>query len=178
MSIRTALYTGLAAIGLVFHLGTQPALGTVNVTVLPGNQTAFVGSNVVFTAQVSANAGETITGYAWLMSTNGLNPFTTIAGATTATCTLSNVQTTDTGYYFAKVTFNSGTNIGVTSISADVTLTVQDQARITAQPQGGLIRVAGTNASFSVSALGQAAAELPVALEPREPREWRPHRRR
>ncbi len=156
MRINPALASSLAGLGLLCCLGTQSALGLVTVTVQPASQVVFVGSNAVFNAQVSATAGETITGYAWLMSTNGQNPFTTISGATTATCTLTNVQTNDTGYYFAKVTYNSGTNIGVTSASAAVTLTVPDQARITAQPQGGLILSTGTNVSFSVSALGQA----------------------
>ena len=156
MRFNTLLYSALAAMGLTLGLGTQSALGLVTVTVQPGSQVAFSGSNVVFKAQVSTNAGETVTGYAWLMSTNGLNPFTSIPGATTATCTLTNTQTRDTGYYFARVTYNSGTNIGVTSVSAAVALTVLDQARITAQPQGGLIRLVGASASFSVSALGLA----------------------
>ena len=41
-------------------------------------------------------------------------------------------------------------------MSAAATLTVHDQARITAQPVGGLIRIAGTNVSFSVGAAGLA----------------------
>src|ERR1019366_7292678 len=49
---------------------------------------------------------------------------------------------------------NSGGSIGLTSVSSAVTLVVVDQARITAQPQGGLIRIVGDSASFSVSALG------------------------
>ncbi|MCX6921751.1 MAG: immunoglobulin domain-containing protein [Verrucomicrobia bacterium] len=151
MRLNTCFYSCLAAIGLTLSLGTQCALGLVTVTVQPGNQVVFVGTNVVFNAQVITNAGERITSYAWLTSTNGLNPFTTVPGATTSTCTLTNVQTRDTGFYFARVTFNSGTNMGLTSVSAAVGLTVQDQARITAQPQGGLIRLVGDSASFSVS---------------------------
>jgi hypothetical protein len=154
MKSSTTYTSLLAAVGLLFGVSTQPALGLVTVNVQPGSQVAFVGSNVGFTAQVSATAGEIITGYTWLTSPNGLNPFTTVPGATTATCTLVNVQTNDTGYYFARVTYNSGTTIGLTTVSSAVILTVADQARITAQPQGGLIRTAGTSASFSVSAMG------------------------
>ncbi len=150
-----ATYSSLfAAMGLLFCLSTQPALGLVTVTVQPGSQVAFVGSNVVFTAQVTATAGEIVTGYTWLTSPTGQNPFTTVPGATTATCTLVNVQTNNTGYYFVRATYNSGTTIGQTSVSPAVTLTVVDQARITAQPQGGLIRTVGSSASFSVSAMG------------------------
>jgi hypothetical protein len=154
MKITTTLYSGITAMGLMLCLSTQPALGNVTVTVLPGNQVALVGSNVVFNAQVSATAGETNLRYTWLTSPNGLNPFTTISGATTATCTLTGVQTNNTGFYFCRVTFDSGSNLGLTSVSAAVTLTVFDQARIITQPVGGLIRVAGSNASFSVTAAG------------------------
>ncbi len=154
MSTKTTFYSCLSAMSLMFCLSAQPALGFVYVSVSPASQVAFVGSNVVFNAQVNATAGETITGYTWLTSPNGQNPFTTVPGAITATCTLVNVQTNQTGSYFVRVTYNSGGSIGLTSVSSAVTLVVVDQARITAQPQGGLIRVVGDSASFSVSALG------------------------
>jgi hypothetical protein len=154
MKSSTTYTSLLAAVGLLFGLSTQSALGLVTVNVQPSSQVAFVGSNVVFTAQVSRTAGEIITGYTWQTSPNGQNPFTTVPGATTATCTLVNVQTNDTGYYFAKVTYNSGTTTGLITVSSAVVLTVADQARITVQPQGGLIRTPGTSASFSVSAMG------------------------
>ena len=104
MKIKTTLSSGLIATGLMFCLSTQLALGLVTVTVQPNSQVALVGSNAVFTAQVSATSGEQITAFTWLMSPNGQNPFTTIAGATTATCTLLNVQTTNAGSYFTTVT--------------------------------------------------------------------------
>jgi hypothetical protein len=141
--------------GVMFCLSTQPARAVVTVTVQPPSQVVFVGSNAVFNAQTSASGGETITGYTWKVSTNG-SSYNVIAGATTATCTLTNVQTSNSGSYFTVVTYNSGTNIGLQSASSAVTLTVPDQARITAQPQGGFILPTGTNVSFSVSALGQA----------------------
>ena len=151
---RSKLLSFLALFGLAGYFGVSPARGTVTVTVQPGSQTVGIGFNAVFTAQVSTTAGEVVTAYTWLTSTNGLSPFSTIAGATTATCTLTNVQMTNTGYYFARVTYNAGTNLGLTSVSAAVTLTVPDQARITSHPQGGLIRFAGSNITFSVSAAG------------------------
>src|ERR1035438_5946641 len=92
MTSRTTLFSTLALIGMALGFGTQPASAFVTVTVTPTNQVALVGTNVTFNAQVSTTAGEVITGYTWLTSTNGQNPFTTIAGATTATCTLTNVQ--------------------------------------------------------------------------------------
>ena len=156
MKSKTSLYSCLTALNLTFWLGTQPAQAIVTVSVLPTNQVVLVGSNAVFNAQVTTTAAETITGFTWQMSSNGLSPFTTIAGGTTATCTLTGVQTTNAGFYFSKVTYSSGTTTGLVSVSAAVTLVVYDQARITAQPQGGLIRITGSNVSFSVTAVGSA----------------------
>ena len=118
MSTKTTLYSCLTAMSLMLCLSTRTALGFVSVSVQPVGQVAFVGSNVVFTAQVNATAGETITGYTWLTSPNGQNPFTTVPGAITATCTLVNVQTNQTGSYFVRVTYNSGGSIGLTSVSS------------------------------------------------------------
>ncbi len=154
MKTSTPIYSGLTALGLALGLSIQSALGLVTVTVQPATNVVFVGNTAVFNAQVNATAGETITGYTWLMSTNGENPFITISGATTSTCTVPNVQLSDDGYYFVRVTFTSGPNVGLTSVSAAVRLIVPDQARITVQPQGGLARLPGTSASFSVTALG------------------------
>src|ERR1039457_5564238 len=84
MSTKTTFYSCLTAMSLMFCLSAQPALGFVSVSVSPGSQVAFVGNNVVFNAQVNATAGETITGYTWLTSPNGQNPFTTVPGAITA----------------------------------------------------------------------------------------------
>src|ERR1035437_9861196 len=108
MKSKITLYSCLTALGVTFWLGTQPAQAIVTVSVLPTNQVVLVGSNAVFNAQVTTTAAETITGFTWQMSSNGLSPFTTIAGATTATCTLTGVQTTNAGFYFSKVTYSSG----------------------------------------------------------------------
>src|ERR1035438_392892 len=149
-------YSFVAAISLACWLGTQEALAFVTVTVQPPNQVVVAGSNAVFSAYATATAEETITGYEWLMSTNGLSPFTQISGATTATCILTNVQPSDAGVYFVKVTFDSGAQIGGIAMSEAVTLTVVDQAHIVAQPQG-LNRLVGASALFSVSVEGMPA---------------------
>ena len=153
MRVHPSFYNAcLASICLTLCLRTQPALGLVTVTVTPANQVVVVGSNVVFNAQVSATGGELVTGYTWQVAANG-GDLIPIPNATTATLNLPNIQTTNTGYYFAQVTYSVGTNSGA-SASAAVSLVVLDQARVVSQPQGGLIRIIGTNASFSVSALG------------------------
>jgi hypothetical protein len=158
-SKTTTIFSSLAAMTLMFWLGTRPALALVTVAIQPSSQIVLVGSNALFNAQTTATAGETITGYTWLMSSNGLSPFTTIPGAVTATCALTSVQLSDAGSYFTRVTYNSGTNLGLVSVSPAVNLTVYDQARIITQPVGGLIRATGSNASFSVTAAGSAPLE-------------------
>jgi hypothetical protein len=155
MKTTTTLYSCLAALGLTFALGTQPALAFVNVAVQPTNQVILTGSNAVFTALATPTAGETITSYSWQTSTNVSGPYIPVLGATTSTCTLTNVQTTGTNYCFARVTYNSGADIGLVSVSPAATLVVLDQARIVTQPQGGLIRPTGwSNVTFSVTAAG------------------------
>jgi Putative Ig domain/Immunoglobulin I-set domain/von Willebrand factor type A domain len=155
MRAKAVFYnTCLAVTVLTLCLRSQSAFGFVTVSVAPAGETVLVGSNVVFTAQVTPTAGETITGYAWQSSPNVGGPFTVIQGATTSTLSLPNVQTAATGYYFAQVTYNSGSDVGLVSVSTAVALVVNDQARIVSQPQGGLIRITGSSASFSVSALG------------------------
>lgn len=154
MTSRTTLLSTVAAIALASGLSTRPASAFVTVTVTPTNQAVLVGSNPVFNAQVSTTAGETITGYTWLMSTNNQNPFTTVAGATTATCTITNSQVSNAGFYFVQVAYTVGGNSQPPVSSLAVTLTVYDQARIVTQPVGGLIRLAGSNASFTVTAAG------------------------
>ncbi len=155
MSCKNYLLSCLAVAGLSLFSSRQTASAFVNVAVTPTNQVVFVGSNAVFTAQATPTAGEVITGYTWLTSTNGLSPFTTLTNAITATSTLTNVQLTNTGYYFARVTYSSGSTNGLVSVSAAVTLIVPDQARIISQTTNMNLPV-GTNASFTVTAAGSA----------------------
>ena len=156
MKSKTTLLSSIALAALALGLGTQRASAFVNVTVTPTNQAVLVSSNAVFNAQASTTAGEVITGYTWLMSTNNQPPYTTIAGATTATCTVTNAQVSDAGFYFVKIAYSIGGNSQQPVASQPVTLAVYDQARIITQPVGGLIRVEGSNATFSVTAAGSA----------------------
>lgn len=158
MRIGTAFYTGLAAIGLTFWLGTLPAQAFVTAKLTPTNQVALVGYNATFTAQVSTTAGEVITGYTWQMSVvSNTPPFYTIPGATNVTYTRTNVQTTNAGYYFVKVYYSlNGTPAPDPVPSESVKLVVPDQARIETQPQSLTCIVGTTNVSFSVVAAGSA----------------------
>ena len=154
MRFKSVLLPSLAALGFFFGAGSQSAQAFVTVTIQPTNQVVFVGNNAIFNAQVTATAGEIVTAYTWQMSTSSSGPFTNITGATTATCTLPNVQLSDAGYYFVKVTYSSGSTNGLVSVSGLATLIIPDQARIVTQPQTGVILPTGTNVTFSVSALG------------------------
>jgi hypothetical protein len=136
---------------LVF--AAQLAFGNVNIFVQPQNQSVFTGSNAVFSA-TTTTTGETITGYTWLFSTNSVGPFSAVAGATTATLSITNAQLTDSGFYFLRVSYHAGTNAPTTVSSTLVTLTVLDRVRIVTQP-AGLTRAVGAGASFTVSAAGQ-----------------------
>src|SRR5579883_3490968 len=112
MIIRRTLQACLLAVSLFSGLIAQQASATVNVTIQPQTEVVFVGSNATFTAQTTITGGETITGYAWKFSTstNGQPPFAPIAGATASVLSIPNAQTTNSGYYFVTVTYNSGTN--------------------------------------------------------------------
>src|SRR2546422_8747564 len=105
MRFERAIYSGLATLGLTFCFGTPRALASVNIVVQPTRQVALVASNATFAASVATTAGETFTGFAWLMYSNGLSPFITVPGATTATCTITNVQTTNARFYFERVSY-------------------------------------------------------------------------
>ena len=150
MKYHSSFHLGFATLGLVFFLGAQPARANVNIVVQPTSQVVLAGSNAVITADVTVTAGEVITGYSWQMSTNGLNPFVTVG--TSTNLTLTNVQPSAAGYYFVRVSYLTGSTPS-TAVSTAVTITVQDAARIITQPQG-LIRPTGTNATFTVTALG------------------------
>ena len=101
-----------------------------------------MGSNAVFTAAITTSAGEPITGYTWLRSTNSQGPFGAVVGANSGVLTISNAVTSDSGFYFLRLNYQNGTNAPAITASTLVTLTVQDQARIAGQP-AGLTRAVG-----------------------------------
>ena len=156
MKCQQPVHLFFAVFSLVFFYATTSAQASINIVVQPDSQIVLAGSNAVITASVTPTAGEVITGYSWQMSANGLNPFVTVG--TSAILTLTNVQPGDTGYYFVRVSYLSGGNPG-TIASTAVTLTIEDAARITSQPQSQIL-VAGTNAVFNVSALGLPSPAL------------------
>ena len=99
--------------------------GTVTVTVLtpivfttqPQNRTACQNGSVTFTAAATG----TITTTQWQVSTNGGTTWTAIAGATTTSLTLTNVQPSQNGYRYRLVLSSAGCGANP---SASATLTV------------------------------------------------------
>jgi hypothetical protein len=107
----------------------------------PQSRTNVVGTSAVFS--VAANGTVPFT-YQWQY--NGAN----IAGATGATLTIGNVQSSDAGTYRVVVTNSAGS---VTSAGA--ILTVWVPPAITTQPQSRT-NLAGTSAAFGAAATGTA----------------------
>lgn len=128
-------------ISLAFTL--TPTATAPIITTQPQSQTVGAGSNVI----LSVTAGGTpVPTFQWFR--NG----TAIAGATTASLALNNVQPADAGNYTVTVSNSAGS---VTSNTA--TLTVSGVApTIAAQPQSQTVTT-GSNVTFSVTASGTPA---------------------
>jgi Leucine-rich repeat (LRR) protein len=126
-------------IAAIYAANTSGKCKAVNITLQPQSQTNVLGSNGLLS--VAATGFGTLT-YQWYFSGAAL------PGATNTSLALTNVQTTNAGNYFAVVTnaFSSAT-------SSVAVLTVISAPLITAQPFS-VTNVAGSNASFSVTAVG------------------------
>ncbi|MBU6400032.1 MAG: immunoglobulin domain-containing protein, partial [Verrucomicrobia bacterium] len=122
---------------------SAPATLAVNaaptITAQPQSQTVNPGSAVSF--GVTA-AGTGPLGYQWLF--NG----TPLAGASSATLTLNNVQSAQAGSYSVVVT-----NVAGSVTSAPATLAVNTPPTIAAQPQSQTVNP-GSTVSFAVTAAG------------------------
>ncbi len=112
------------------------------ITTQPVSQTAIVGSPVTFTVSATGSPSPT---YQW--GKDG----TSISDATSASYTISSVQTADTGSYAVTVTNVAG---NVTSTAA--TLTVNTAPTITTQPVSQAV-TSGSPVTFTVSATGSPA---------------------
>ncbi len=112
-----------------------------SITKQPQGLTALVGGTAAF--HVTANGSEPLA-YQWLF---GASP---LPGATNSTLTLTSVQANQAGDYSVVVT-----NAGGQLTSGSATLLVTQPVAITAQPQSRT-NLAGTAASFSVTAIGTA----------------------
>jgi hypothetical protein len=113
-----------------------------SITTPPASQTVLAGRNATFTVVA---AGTTPLSYQWRF-----NATNNLAGATTASLTLTNVQSTNAGSYAVVVTNAYGS---VTSAVAALTVNVAPS--ITTPPTNQTV-LAGQNATFTVVAVGTA----------------------
>jgi hypothetical protein len=118
------------------YISSQPT----NLNVLPGSNASF---------SVTAN-GSTPLNYLWYSNGVPLANGGRISGTTSATLTITDVQTNDCAAYQVVVT-----NICGTATSSIATLTILGLPIISAQPVSRTVP-AGTNVSFSVTASGLA----------------------
>lgn len=123
-------------------LTVNPVIAPVAITTQPVSLTRTAGQSAAFS--VVASGGGTLS-YQWRK--NG----TTISGATAATLTLSNVQTTDAASYSVVVSNSVGS---VTSTAATLTVNqVIAPVSISSHPVA-LTRTVGESAQFAVTASG------------------------
>ncbi len=111
-------------------------------TTQPASQTVSAGATVTFTAAAS---GSPAPAYQWSLNS------TAIAGATSATLTLSNVQTTASGSYAVTAANSAGT---ATSNTATLVVNAATSAPVfTTQPVSQTVN-AGTTVAFTAAANG------------------------
>jgi Leucine-rich repeat (LRR) protein len=111
------------------------------ITIQPLSRTNLTGTSASFSVTATGTAPLS---YQWLF---GGGP---ISGATTSSLTLNSLQLSDAGNYTVAIT-----NVAGSLTSSAAALTIWAAPAITAQPQSAT-NIAGTTASFSVSATGTA----------------------
>ena len=126
-------------------LTVNAATATPSITTQPQSLTVTTGQNASFSVVATGTPSPT---YQWRK--NGAN----IAGATAATLSLTNVQSSDAASYTVVVTNSAGS---VTSNAATLTVSVVTAApTITTQPQSLMLPV-GYEADFTVAATSDSA---------------------
>ena len=140
VKIEAREYTGSGAVGLVAtHTWNCTVPSPPSITTHPTSQTKVVGDSVTFSVVASG------TGLSYQWQKGGAN----ITGATGASYTKTNLQTTDGGSYACIVTNAGGS---VTSNSATLTVNLAPPS-ITTHPSNQT-KVVGESVTFSVVASG------------------------
>jgi glucose/arabinose dehydrogenase len=131
---------------IVYAGGTSAPI----ITTQPANQVAPVGGSATFSVTATGSPAPT---YQWRKGT------TNIAGATSASYTINNVQTSNAGTYNVVVTNTVGS---VTSNNATLTVSQPPTATITSPANGTLFR-SGDEISFSGTGSDPEDGAIPVA---------------
>ncbi len=143
------LSRGANQVGRIAYSASLPPI----ITLQPSSQLVSVGFSATFSTSAG---GEPPLSYQW--QRNGVN----IAGATSASYTLNNAQTTDSGARFRAVV----TNARGTATSNEAVLTVTTNKPPTATistPTSGATYTAGTTLSFSGSGSDMEDGNLPAS---------------
>ena len=137
----------LTPTALTFTLGNAvPA----SITTPPASVTKVQGQTATFTVVA---AGSPTPAYQWKRNTTVLTDAGTISGSSSATLTISNVQSGDQGSYTVTVSNSAGTPF--TSAAATLTVTVPPAApTITTQPAASAPKRVGDSVTFTVVATG------------------------
>jgi uncharacterized repeat protein (TIGR03803 family) len=146
----TAYTGGANGFGTVFELSQRPSISTQ-----PQNISATVGQGASVSIAVAASEGTAPLSYQWQISTDSGASYTNlsdasgVAGATTATLTLSGFATAGSPKYRVIVTDSS--NVSISSNPA--TVTINAAPAITTQPQNASVTVGQTaSVSFAIAA--------------------------
>jgi len=142
--IVTNAYGQITSAFANLNVGQPPVINTQPIGLTNG-----IGSSAAFGVTAGGTAPFT---YLWYYSVTGTNAWSAILTATNSTFTLNNVQSTNAGYYVVIVNSPYGTKT-----SAVVPLTIGQSPIITNQPVSGITNVAGSSATFSVTAGGLPA---------------------
>ena len=144
----TAMFDGIPAggvcatnYGITNGMVTVTVSAPISITQQPSNQMVSVEGTASFTVAVNG----TVPSYQWYFNTN-----TSLIGATNATLTLTNVQTTNAGSYRVQITNPVGT---LSSSNAILTVNAFQPPVITIPPANQTV-VAGGTAIFSVAVCG------------------------
>jgi cyclophilin family peptidyl-prolyl cis-trans isomerase len=134
---------------------STPATLTVDfaptVTTSPTSQTVSAGTTATFTAAATGNPAATVQ---WKVSTDGGATFTNIAGATSASYSLTTTAADNGNQYEAVFTNSVGT-----ATSSSATLTVNSTVTVTTNPTSQTVN-AGSTATFTAAASSNPAATV------------------
>jgi hypothetical protein len=128
--------------------GTLTIQAAPTILTAPASQTVKAGQSVTFTASASGFPAPTVQ---WQQSTNGTN-WSSIAGATSTSYTISATTASQNGYRYRAVFTNS---VG-SATTAAATLTVQFAPTVTSNPHSATVN-AGQTATFTAASTGGPA---------------------
>lgn len=149
------LQRGNGALYKIEYTASQvPSIGTQ-----PTSQTVSAGGSVTFT--VTANGAPTLT-YQWQRKNSGATTFTNIAGATSASYTLTNASAADNNAQFRVVVTNSSGT--ATSNAATLTVTANQAPTATIiTPAQGTLYSGGETISYSGTGTDPEQGDLPAS---------------